>query len=97
LESITVGVLTTSVVGGFAGWFPTSGETATSPKWKQAVVVLIALYPTVIFTSQLGEWFWSGMNVYVAIFIGNVISIAILTWLLMPALTHRLASWLNKQ
>jgi len=95
LEELTVGELTTSVVGGFAGWFPSEAETDPTPKWKQAIVVFIALYPTVIVTSQLGQWFWPDVNTYIAIFIGNVISIAILTWLLMPALTHRLRTWLN--
>ena len=95
LDALTVGELTTSVVGGFAGWFPSTDDAGPTPKWKQAVVVLIALYPTVILTTQLGRWFWPDLNSYLAIFVGNVISIAILTWLLMPALTHRLRSWLN--
>jgi hypothetical protein len=96
LGSLTVGGLTTTIVGGFAGWFPTSEQASPTPKWKQATVVLIALYPTVILTSQLGQWLWPGLNTYVAIFVGNVISIAILTWLLMPVLTHKMHSWLNR-
>jgi hypothetical protein len=95
LHALTVGELTTSVVGGFAGWFPSTEDAASTPKWKQAIVVLIALYPTVIVTSQVGSWFWPELNIYVAIFVGNVISIAILTWFLMPVLTHRLRSWLG--
>lgn len=95
LEALTQGELTTTLVGGFAGWFPSEGESAPTPRWKQAVVVLMALYPTVIFTSVLGDRFWPGVNIYLAIFVGNVISIALLTWLLMPALTHRLRAWLN--
>jgi antibiotic biosynthesis monooxygenase (ABM) superfamily enzyme len=95
LETLTVGELTTTVVGGFAGWFPPAEGAGPTPKWKQAIVVLIALYPTVILTTQLGRWFWPDLNTYVAIFVGNVISIAILTWILMPALTHRLRSWLR--
>ncbi len=95
LDSLTVGELKTTIVGGFAGWFPTSDHAPLTPKWKQATVVLIALYPTVILTSQLGQWLWPDLNTYAAIFVGNVISIAILTWLLMPVLTHKMRSWLN--
>jgi antibiotic biosynthesis monooxygenase (ABM) superfamily enzyme len=95
LETLTVGELTTTVVGGFAGWFPSAEGAGPTPKWKQAFVVLVALYPTVILTTQLGRWLWPDLNTYVAIFVGNVISIAILTWILMPALTHRLRSWLR--
>ena len=96
LDNLTIGRMTTSIVGGFAGWFPTDGEVAPTPKWKQAIVVLLALYPTVIFTSHLGNRFWPDLNLYAAIFVGNVISIAILTWILMPVLTYRLRSWLNR-
>ncbi len=95
LEALTIGELTTNIIGGFAGWFPSKDDVQSTPKWKQAVVVLLALYPTVIVTTQIGRWFWPDLNTYVAIFIGNVISIAILTWLLMPALTHRLRLWLD--
>lgn len=96
LEALTEGNLTTSIVGGFAGWFPVTDTTGAAPKWKQAVVVFLALYPTVIFTSYLARWFWPDLNFFVAIFVGNVISIAILTWMLMPLLTSKLADWLNR-
>lgn len=95
LGSLTVGDLTTSVLDGFAGWFPVGDTGAPVAKWKQAVVVFLALYPTVIFTSYLARWFWPDLNLLVAIFVGNVISIAILTWILMPALTLRFAGWLR--
>jgi len=96
LGPMTEGDLTTSVVGGFAGWFPTDDPGASAPKWKQAVVVFLALYPTVIFTSYLARWFWPDLNLFAAIFVGNVISIIILTWLLMPTLTNKLAGWLSR-
>lgn len=96
LEPLKEGPLTTSIVGGFAGWFPTADTGARTPKWKQAVVVFIALYPTVIFTAYLARWFWPDLNLFVAVFVGNVISIAILTWILMPPLTGRLAGWLQQ-
>ncbi len=96
LEALTEGDLTTSIVGGFAGWFPISDTTGAIPKWKQAVVVFLALYPTVIFTSYLARWFWPDLNLLVAIFVGNVISIGILTWILMPVVTSKLAGWLNR-
>lgn len=96
LETLTEKPLTTSILGGFAGWFPVTDSAGTTPKWKQAVVVFVGLYPTVIFTSYLARWFWPDLNLFVAIFVGNVISIAILTWMLMPVLTSKLADWLNQ-
>jgi len=96
LRTLTVGELTTSIVGGFAGWFPAGDTGSAVPRWKQAVVVFIALYPTVILTSYLARWFWPDLNLLVAIFVGNVISIAILTWILMPVVTARLTGWLQR-
>lgn len=96
LEALTVGDLTTSILGGFGGWFPTGDSGSGVPKWKQAVVVFIALYPTVIVTSYLARCFWPDLNLLVAIFVGNIISIAILTWILMPFVTSKLAGWLRR-
>lgn len=94
LDAITVGSLTTNVVGGFAGWFPHSG--AEEPrKWKQALVVLGALFPVSLTVSVLRAWAWPDLPLVPAVFIGNVVGVAVLTWLLMPPLTRALDGWLR--
>ena len=89
--------VTTSVVGGFAGWFPQANAKHTNPRWKQAVVVMIALYPTVLFTSWVGDALWADWNFFLAILIGNLIGVSILTWLLMPPLTRFFGDWLTRR
>ncbi len=97
IDGLVEGDLTTSVVGGFAGWFPQANSKHTNPRWKQAVVVMIALYPTVLFTSWVGDALWADWNFFLAILIGNLIGVSILTWLLMPPLTRFFGDWLTRR
>ena len=85
-----------NVVGGFGGWFP-APATARSPKrWKLAVAVLLALFPTVLIITLIRIEIAPDMNVVLAVFIGNVVSVAVLSFVLMPPLTRRLEPWLRR-
>jgi antibiotic biosynthesis monooxygenase (ABM) superfamily enzyme len=95
LDAITVGSLTTNVVGGFAGWFPHSG--AGEPrKWKQALVVLGALFPVSLTVAIIRAWALPDLPLVPSVFLGNVIGVAVLTWVLMPPLTQALDAWLRR-
>ena len=86
-----------NVVGGFGGWFPAQPSRPGGPKrWKQAVAVLIALFPTVLAITLVRGELAPEMNVVLAVLVGNVISVAILSFLLMPWLTKKLEPWLNR-
>ena len=89
------GERTLNVVGGFGGWF--SADPHREPRrWKQAVAVLIALFPTTLTLSFLQRTFVSDVPWVPALFVSNVLGIMVLTWLLMPAVTRVLASWLER-
>ncbi|MGI9642787.1 MAG: antibiotic biosynthesis monooxygenase, partial [Acidimicrobiia bacterium] len=95
LDAITVGSLTTNVVGGFAGWFPHSG--ATEPrKWKQALVVLGALFPVSLTVALIRAWALPNLPLVPSVLLGNIVGVAVLTWLLMPPLTKALDGWLRR-
>lgn len=82
-----------NVVGGFGGWF---GLGQTNVKtWKQASVVLLALYPTVLVLNELLGWLIADVPYLLTILIGNVLSVALLSWVLMPRLTAVLDRWLR--
>ena len=85
---------TINVVGGWGGWFDL-GEHAPH-RWKQAVVVLLALYPTVLLITLIDNRWVPDPPLPLDILIGNIISVAILTWLLMPRLTRALSAWLTR-
>ncbi|MFF2809225.1 antibiotic biosynthesis monooxygenase [Streptomyces sp. NPDC058000] len=82
----------------FGSWFrfDTSSEEGAPPNWKQAMSVLLALYPTVkVLDLTVGSYFDAlGMPGYLSLFLSNVLSVSILTWLLLPLLNRLLAFWL---
>ncbi|MEX2655284.1 MAG: antibiotic biosynthesis monooxygenase [Acidimicrobiia bacterium] len=93
IEPLIEGERTLNVVGGFAGWFDVGREPA---RWKQAVTVLIALYPTTLFLGWIQRGLLPDAPWIPALFVSNVVGIAILTWLLMPAVTRLLSRWLQR-
>lgn len=73
------------------------GQARITPAWKSAMVVLLCLYPTVMVLSKslspaLGG---VGVNPSVAVFVGNVVSIVALQWVLVPAVSRPLRRWLD--
>ena len=97
IEQLVEGDRTYSVVGGFGGWFPAQPLQPDGPKrWKQSIAVFIALFPTVLLITLVRGAIAPNMNVVLAVFIGNVLGILALTYVLMPPLTHRLRHWLSR-
>jgi uncharacterized protein len=73
------------------------GQTKITPAWKSAMLVVLCLYPTVVLLSKslapaLGRL---GTDQAAAIFIGNVISVALLQWVLVPAASLPFRRWLD--
>jgi antibiotic biosynthesis monooxygenase (ABM) superfamily enzyme len=82
---------------GFDQWFQFGGA-AHAPAWKQNMLVLLGLYPTVflfgffvgtpLMTRQLGWPFW------LALFVSNIASVTVLNWL-VPWISRRFSWWLQ--
>ncbi|GAB3010190.1 antibiotic biosynthesis monooxygenase [Mycobacterium bourgelatii] len=73
------------------------GETKITPGWKSAMLVVLCLYPTVMLLSKtlapaLGD---IGANPAAAMFVGNVVSVALLQWVLVPAASRPFRRWLD--
>ena len=95
LAPLVEGERTLNVVGGFAGWFPAQG--ARRPvRWKQAVAVLVALFPTTLTLGLLQRWLVPDAPWVAALLVSNVVGVATLTWLLMPLVTRLLDGWLRR-
>jgi antibiotic biosynthesis monooxygenase (ABM) superfamily enzyme len=95
LDPHVEGTYTTNVLGGFAGWF-TFDSSTEPPRWKQAVVVLIALFPIALLITFVRSQVWPDAPMVLAVLIGNVVGISLLTWVVMPPLTRWLAGWLSR-
>ncbi len=89
------GERTINVVGGFAGWFGGPGM-AHVKTWKQAAIVLLALFPTTLVLTALRQWLVPDVHWVLGVLIGNVLGVIALTWLLMPWLTRLFAGWLRR-
>jgi antibiotic biosynthesis monooxygenase (ABM) superfamily enzyme len=83
-----------NVVGGFGGWF--SVDRSPIKTWKQAAVVLLALYPTVLALNALLGWLIPDVPYLLGVLIGNALGVALLSWVLMPRLTSALDEWLQR-
>lgn len=95
IEPLIEGERTLNVVGGFAGWFQVD-ESRQPRRWKQGVAVLIALYPTTLLLGWVQQTFLPDVPWIPALFVSNVVGIAILTWWLMPTVTRLLGRWLQR-
>ena len=84
---------------GFDQWFDVTGRpAATVPAWKQNMIVLLLLYPLVfLFGTFVQAPFLTGragIAFPAALFIGNVVSILLLNYL-VPSTSRRFRWWLQ--
>ena len=79
----------------FAGWFGQSGG-RNIPTWKQATLILLALYPTALAIGYLRAFVLPDVPTPIATLIGNAGGVLVLSWWLMPWLTNRFSDWLQR-
>jgi len=83
-------------LSGLETWFTLPGQRAIvpPPRWKMAVVTLVAVYPlSMLLGITLGKW-TSGWLMLLSSLIFNASIVTGLTWFLMPLLTRLLKPWL---
>lgn len=87
------------VISAYPGWFHVyaSGVQLSPPLWKQALLILLVLFPVVMLEGLLLSPFTKGLNPSLAMFIGNFISVALVTWPLMPLVIYLMQWWLTPQ
>jgi antibiotic biosynthesis monooxygenase (ABM) superfamily enzyme len=86
---------------GLEGWFsqgkPGDKPGTSPPAWKQNLAVLFGLYPTVMVETLLFSHFgiMEGWSLAPKMFVNNLVSCSLLTWLVMPLVTRLLQFWLT--
>lgn len=79
----------------FPGWVPANPVTGKPPNlWKTAALVLLTLFPVVMFELKFLNPHLRGLPPSVATFIGNAISVLLTTWPLMPLAIRAFRPWL---
>lgn len=79
----------------FAGWFPETPQQPAPPAWKQTALVLLVLFPVVMLEIRYLSPHLAGLNGAVATFIGNAISVCLVSWPLMAIAIRCLNWWLR--
>jgi uncharacterized protein len=81
----------------FGSWFapPDRDEARPGPpNWKTGLSVLVALYPTVVLLTLALAEIWPDGPLWATLLVGNICSVSLLTWLVMPLVTRALRFWL---
>lgn len=73
------------------------GRTLMTPNWKSAMMVLLVLYPTVMILSRfLGPVLDRvGAEPWLALWVSQIVSVSVMQWWLMPAVTRPFERWLD--
>lgn len=84
------------LTAGFAPWFVGQlDDHALPPRWKMALAVLLGLYPTVMLLTLLVMPPADRYGLAVTMLVGNLVSVCLLQWVVMPALNGILSPWLR--
>lgn len=79
----------------FPGWVPIDPMTGEGPpNWKAAMLVLLGLFPIVMLEMKFLNLKTYGINASLAMFIGNVISVGLTSFLTMPLFVKWFEWWL---
>jgi hypothetical protein len=81
----------------FGSWFAADEAHAGGrppARWKTAFSVLVGLYPTVVLLTLAISEIWPGGPLWATLLIGNILSVSLLTWVVMPIVTRALRFWL---
>jgi antibiotic biosynthesis monooxygenase (ABM) superfamily enzyme len=83
------------VATSFSGWF-TFGDAPEQvvPNWKQSMIVLLVLFPVVMLEQLFLNPHLQSLNMSLAIFIGNALSVAVTGFVLIPWGIRALKWWL---
>jgi antibiotic biosynthesis monooxygenase (ABM) superfamily enzyme len=74
-----------------------NGQTAVTPNWKTAMLILLVLYPTVMLLSRFLGPILDGVGTapWLAMWLSQVVSVVALQWVLMPRAGQLFRRWLD--
>jgi hypothetical protein len=95
-KSLIANIESHRVISPYAGWFASIAkeEGEIPPAWKQTMLVLLVLFPIVMMEFRYLNPHLHSLNVSLGTFIGNSISVALITWPMMPIAIYSLGWWL---
>lgn len=86
------------VMSSYAGWFGSIAKMGSIPPvWKQTMLVLLVLFPIVMMEMRYLNPHLKFLNVSLGTFIGNAISVSLISWVTMPVAIFFFRKWLNPE
>lgn len=85
------------VVSPYGGWFASLAKEKGKlpPLWKQTMIILLVLFPIVMFEFKYLSPWTNPLNISLGTFIGNAISVSLISWPMMPIAIWFLGWWLS--
>ena len=80
---------------GFEGWFDTSENSAPPARWRQALVILSALFPVIMIMRTLLAPIFHVLPMPVAFLVLLSLDMAFLTYVVMPRYSRLMSFWLK--
>lgn len=86
------------IISPYAGWFGSIAKIgAMPPLWKQTMLVLLVLFPIVMMEFKYLNPLTKALNLSLGTFIGNAISVMLISWPMMPIAIFLFGWWLTPQ
>lgn len=96
LDPLISNLETHRVISAYAGWFGSMAkEGGIPPVWKQTLLVLLVLFPIVMLEFGYLNPYTQPLNISLATFIGNAISVTLISWPMMPIAIFFFRWWLT--
>lgn len=82
----------------YAGWFGSMEKGGfIPPLWKQTMAILLVLYPIVVLEMRFLNPLLTSLHLPLAVFIGNALSVSLISWPFLPLAIRFLKKWLVSQ
>lgn len=95
-QSLVASLDSHRVISPYAGWFASLTKEGKAPAlWKQTMIILLVLFPIVMIELKYLSPLIKQLNSSAATFIGNAISVSLISWPMMPIAIWFLGWWLS--
>jgi len=93
-ESLIASLERHRVISPYAGWFESIAKKGVIPVWKQTMLILLVLFPIVMLEMKFLNPLTAALNPSLGTFIGNAISVSLVSWPMLPFAIRNLTWWL---
>lgn len=94
--SLTTSLESHRVISPYGGWFASIAKIGeVPPLWKQTMIILLVLFPIVMLEFKYLNPLTKGLETAVSMFIGNAISVTLISFPMMPIAIWFLGWWLS--